>query len=108
MNLVSIIFVASVASTLAAAERGLQTLTKRQNVNDPSFACEALGFDLDCKVSDFINDCMTADELCLPGCQENGSAVRHEAVTAGLKIHSCPLFSGFSCARFARPRSLQQ
>jgi hypothetical protein len=75
MKFVSIIFVASVASTLAS-ERGLQTLAKKWNITDPSFAYDALGFDLDYEVSDFIDDTMTDYELySSPGCKETGVVV---------------------------------
>jgi hypothetical protein len=78
----SIIFAASVASTLAA-ERGLQTLAKKWNITDPSFAYEKLGFTLDYQVSDFISDDMTAYALYTsPGCKENGTAVSGSDLTS--------------------------
>jgi hypothetical protein len=89
MKFVSIIFVVSVASTLAA-ERGLQTLTKQWNINDPSFEYEALGFDLDYQVSDFINDDMTAYKLYTsPGCKEDG-----DEVPPGLLTSTKPILTG--------------
>jgi hypothetical protein len=75
MKLVSIIFVASVASTLAA-ERGLQTLAKKWNITDPTFTYNALGFVLDYQVSDFIDNTHTLHALWTsPGCQETGAEV---------------------------------
>jgi hypothetical protein len=75
MKLVSIIFVASVASTVAN-ERGLQTLAKKWNITDPTFTYNALGFELDYQVSDFIDNTHTLHALFTsPGCQENGTAV---------------------------------
>jgi hypothetical protein len=82
MKFVSIIFVASVASTLAA-ERGLQTLAKKWNITDPSFAYEKLGFTLDYQVSDFISDDMTAYALYTsPGCKETGASVSASDLTS--------------------------
>jgi hypothetical protein len=76
MKFVSVIFVASVAWTLAAEERGLQVLAKKWNITDPTFAYDSLGFDLDYQVSDFINDAMTTHTLWTsPGCQEGAVAV---------------------------------
>ena len=77
MKLISIIFVASsVASTTLAAERGLQTLARKWNITDPSFTYDALGFDLDYEVSDFIDNTHTLHTLWTsPGCQEGGTAV---------------------------------
>jgi hypothetical protein len=75
MKLISILFLASAASTLAY-ERGLQTLARKWNITDPTFAYEALGFSLDYAVSDFINNPNTLHALWTsPGCQENGTAV---------------------------------
>jgi hypothetical protein len=75
MKLISIIFVASVASTLAA-ERGLQTLAKKWNITDPTFTYNSLGFVLDYQVSDFIDNTHTLHALWTsPGCQETGAEV---------------------------------
>jgi hypothetical protein len=74
MKFVSIIFAASVASTLAD-ERGLQTLAKKWNITDPTFAYEKLRFDLNYDVSDFINDDMTGYKLYTPECKEGGVLV---------------------------------
>jgi hypothetical protein len=82
MKFVSIIFVASLASTLAA-ERGLQTLAKKWNITDPSFAYEALSFTLDYQVSDFINDDMTSHAVYTsPGCKEDGALVDASYLTS--------------------------
>jgi hypothetical protein len=77
MKLISIIFVASsVASTTLAAERGLQTLARKWNITDPIFTYDALGFDLDYTVSDFIDNTHTLHTLWTsPGCQETGATV---------------------------------
>jgi hypothetical protein len=77
MKFVSIIFIASVASTVAAAEeRGLQILAKKWNITDPTFAYDSLGFDLDYQVSDFISDSMATHTLwTAPDCQEGAAAV---------------------------------
>jgi hypothetical protein len=85
MKLVSIVLLASVASTLAAAaaERGLQILAKKWNITDPSFTYGALGFELDYQVSDFIDDDMTAYALYTsPGCKETGAAVPPSILTS--------------------------
>jgi hypothetical protein len=82
MKLVSIIFVASVASTLAT-ERGLQTLAKKWNITDPSFAYDSLGFVLDYQVSDFIDNGNTLHALWTsPGCQESGAVVPASVLTS--------------------------
>ena len=84
MKLISIIFVASsVASTTLASERGLQTLARKWNITDPSFTYDALGFDLDYVVSDFIDDTHTQHTLwTAPGCQETGTAVPASVLTS--------------------------
>jgi hypothetical protein len=65
-----IIFVASIASTLAAEERGLQVLAKIWNITDPTFGYDSLGFNLAYEVSDFVQDAMTTHTLWKsPGCQ---------------------------------------
>ena len=82
MKLVSIIFFASVASTLAA-ERGLQTLAKKWNITDPSFAYDSLGFALDYQVSDFIDNGHTSHAIYTsPGCQETGDVVPASVLTS--------------------------
>jgi hypothetical protein len=82
MKFVSIIFVASVASTFAA-ERGLQTLAKKWNITDPVFTYDQLAFDLDYQVSDFIDDTMTTYELYTsPGCKETNVVVASTYLTS--------------------------
>jgi hypothetical protein len=77
------IFVTSVASTLAAEERGLQVLAKKWSFADPSFPYDSLDFDLDYQVSDFISDAMTAHTLWTsPGCQERPGTVPPSILTS--------------------------
>jgi hypothetical protein len=83
MKFFSIIFVVSVASTLAAEERGLQVLAKRWKITDPTFAYDSHGFDLDYVVSDFIADSMTTYTLWKsPGCQSEGVEVPASVLTS--------------------------
>ena len=81
MKLLSVIFVASVTSTLAA-ERGLQTLAKKWNIVDPGFTYDDLSFDLDYQVSDFIQDSMTLHEVYTSGCKEAGTVVLPSVLTS--------------------------
>jgi hypothetical protein len=82
MKLVSIIFVASVASTLAA-ERGLQNLVKKWNITDPVFTYDSLAFDLDYQVSDFIDNINIVHTLWTsPGCQQTGAQVPAGVLTS--------------------------
>jgi hypothetical protein len=84
MKFISIsVVLVSVASVVAAEERGLQLLTKRWNITDPSFTYEALGFDLDYQVSDFISDAMTTHTLYTsPGCGETGYVLPSSILTS--------------------------
>ena len=83
MKLVSIIFVASAVAPTLAAERGLQTLAKKWNITDPSFAYDSLGFVLDYQVSDFIDNGNTLHALWTsPGCQEDGTLVPPSVLTS--------------------------
>ena len=83
MKLISIIFVASAMAPTLAAERGLQTLAKKWNITDPSFAYDSLGFVLDYQVSDFIDNGNTLHALWTsPGCQEDGTLVPPSVLTS--------------------------
>jgi hypothetical protein len=82
MKVISIIFVASVGSTLAA-ERGLQSLARKWNITDPSFTYDSLGVDLDYPVSDFIDNAHTLHALWTsPGCQATGNPVPASVLTS--------------------------
>jgi len=81
MKLLSIIFVASVTSTLAA-ERGLQTLAKKWNIVDPDFTYGDLSFALDYTVSDFIDNGMTDHTVYTSGCKETGTEVSSTVLTS--------------------------
>ena len=82
MKLVSVIFVASCVASTLAAERGLQTLSKKWNITGPSFTYDTLSFDLDYQVSDFIDDAMTEYVLYTSGCKEAGTAVPVTVLTS--------------------------
>jgi hypothetical protein len=96
MKLISIIYVlTSVASISAcralidnvtpyAAERGLQALSKKWNIIDPSFTYDALGFlDLDYQVTDSIDNAHTLHTIWTsPGCQKTGVPVPPSVLTS--------------------------
>ena len=106
MKLISIILVAFVAPTLAA-ERGLQTLTRMWNINDPSFAYDSLGFDLEYPVSDFVDNSHTLHTLWTsPGCQESGVPVPASVLTSNRPVLTGAAYNPINNGHGVRDQSL--
>jgi hypothetical protein len=108
MKLGSIIFVASSVASTFAAERGLQTLSKKWNITNPTFSYDTLDFDLDYKVSDYIDDSMTRFELFTsPGCKEEGAAVPLSVLTSNLPALTGAAYNADSTGDGVRDQKLE-
>lgn len=94
MQFTSLLLAASstVASITQAQARDLQSLAQKLNITDPTFAYEGLHVDLDCQVTDFINDNVVAfAPIYDRGCQEGGNSVSNTILPPSRKGDSYQL-----------------